>query len=89
MSDIVNIKFVKTRKDHTCWGCKRQHPKGTEMQVITAAEEGYLNTAYWCKTCQAYWSEHMHDGEEIYEGELKSEDPDGWDAIRQTVEVPE
>ena len=51
---ILSAKRVKTRKPHTCWGCARPFPAGTEMEVLTSTDDG-LSSDYWCEPCQAYW----------------------------------
>lgn len=83
---IVSQKTVKTRKEHRCFGCARKFPKGAQMEKIDNADEGTIHSSYWCDVCTAYWTEHMQDGEEIMYGDLKGEDPEGWNAIRELIE---
>lgn len=83
---IISSKTVKTRKEHHCFGCGRKMPKGTEMEAITFTDGGIIDTERWCNVCMDYWNEHKQFGDEIGYGELKSEDPEGWEAIRKQVE---
>lgn len=83
---IISSKTVKTRKEHTCFGCRRKMPKGSKLERITSVDGGDISTNYWCNVCQSYWNEHMEYGDEIGFGELKSEGSEGWETIRKSVE---
>ena len=85
---IISQKSVKTRKEHSCFGCGRKMEKGTQMEAITSTDGGSISTDYWCKVCQTYWETHMSDGDEIGFSELRGEDREGWERIRVTVETP-
>jgi len=54
------------------------------MQVVTGVDGGIV-TWYWCPTCQEYWDRYMEYGDEVMFGELRWEDPEGWEAIRQEL----
>ena len=84
--DILDQRIVTTRKEHCCTGCARKFPKGSTLQAVKCAEFGNVSTAYWCPTCQSYWNKYMEYGDSIACGELKSEDPEGWEKVRQEVE---
>lgn len=84
--EIIAQKDVKTRKEHNCFGCAREMPKGTIMRTVTGVYGGTISKSYWCSTCQEYWSIHMEYGDTIMYGELKSEDAEGWENVRKEVE---
>jgi hypothetical protein len=83
---ILSERNVKTRKEHKCFGCARKMPVGTQMQCTTSPDMGKLITTYWCKTCQEYWKEYMQPDDEIAQGDLRYEDKETWEAVRQRVE---
>jgi hypothetical protein len=56
---IISDKFVKTRKEHHCWGCKGLQPIGTELQAVVTEDEGEIFTIYWCDICLKYMDEHL------------------------------
>ena len=85
MSTILSAKTVTTRKPHACWGCGIKYPPGTEMKVVTSADRG-LDTVYWCRTCQEYCNRYLEPDDVVVSGELRFEDPEGWEAIRQELE---
>lgn len=87
MVEILEMKTVKTRKDHCCWGCDRKFEKGNNLNVIKSVDGGSVFSTYWCMVCQEYWNKYMQNGDEIYKGELKSEDFDTWKKIRIKQEV--
>lgn len=84
--DILEDKTVITRKDHHCYGCARKFPKNSQLQVITSVDAGEFSRAYWCDTCISYGHKHIEYGDLIMYGELKSEDPEGWEEVRLEVE---
>lgn len=84
--DILEHKTVTTRKDHHCFGCARKVFKGSKMQVITTVDGGDISRNYWCRTCQEYWNRHMEQDDLIGYGELKSEDSEGWERVRNEME---
>lgn len=83
---IIRQGKVKTRKEQCCHGCARKFEKGTKLDTVVSTDAGEIYTTYWCDTCQSYWSKHMEYDDEISYGELKSEDPTGWEEVRLTVE---
>ena len=71
--DQLTNKQVKTRKPHNCWGCAREYPAGTEMQLVESVDQGEFYRAYWCKECLslfAYIPTYMDDDGWAY-GELR------------------
>lgn len=78
----LSQKSVVTRKEHQCWGCAATFPKGTKMDRIVHADNG-LSTTYWCDVCQAYWEDHMNEGEGMGFGEIKANDPNEWNRIAE------
>ena len=85
MDYLVN-KDVITRKEHCCFGCGRKFPKGTKLIYSKAVNNVEFSSVYWCKTCSTYWNKYMTGYDEIGYGELKSEDTEGWESIRNEIE---
>lgn len=86
MPDILTDKRVKTRKPHRCWGCDRTIPAGSKMSLVEQVDgDGFMRT-YCCATCDTYVIENDMMGEEIMQGELRTEDPQAWEATRVSVE---
>jgi hypothetical protein len=81
MSRVISNKIVKTRKEHKCWGCARSFPKNSNLEAVTAEDEGKIYTNYWCEVCRVYWTEHMLYDDEINLGDLKANDPEEWNRI--------
>lgn len=86
MVTILKCKDVKIRKDRCCWGCARKFETGSTLNVIKSVDSDGFNSVYWCKPCSSYWSKYMETGDEIGFGELKSENPELWEEVRQNVE---
>jgi uncharacterized protein with PIN domain len=84
---VISSKSVVTRKEHDCWGCARKMPKGSKMEAVNEADNGTISTFYWCEVCQSYWDKHMEQGDEVGFGELSSEDREGWEEVRKTIET--
>lgn len=88
MTEYMDIRTVRTRKPHRCFACAREIPKGAQMRVIVVKDGGDFNRMYWCAVCQEYWERYMHRDDEIMEGELRANDPDGdWEKLRLEVEA--
>lgn len=84
--DILENKIVTTRKEHRCYGCTRKFPKNSRLQVITSVDNGEVRRVYWCDTCRSYCLKYMESDDLIMYGELKGEDPEGWENVRTEVE---
>ena len=56
------------------------------MHCIVNTDCGKVFTTYWCTVCDENWVEAMEEGDEIYCGELKTADEEGWETTRRTVE---
>lgn len=82
MSDILRWNEVKTRKPHRCWGCAKTYEPGTLMVSAAYADSGSVSGCYWCKTCLEYMDRHFELGDEIEEGGIYENDPEGWEAIK-------
>lgn len=85
---VLRVSKVKIRKPIRCLGCVLIYPVGTTVQKIIVKEDYSLTTWSYCPTCQAYWERHMEDHDEIGEGDLRLEDPDGWESLRQELQLP-
>ncbi len=90
MLEIIAQRQVTTRKEHQCWGCARVFPPGAELDVVVSTDLGRAMSTYWCKTCREYLLRHseffMPDDDAGSCGELKHEDEEGWEAVRQDME---
>ncbi|OTW83589.1 hypothetical protein H0242_31255 (plasmid) [Bacillus thuringiensis serovar sumiyoshiensis] len=86
MVTVLESKDVKIRKCRQCYGCARKFEKGDTLNVVKSVDTDGFTSTYWCKTCEEYWNKYMESGDEIYLGELKSEDPETWEEVRQKIE---
>lgn len=88
MVTVISRKVVVSRKPSTCFGCGLMYPAGTRMervaQVVSTPRCGGLETTSYCPTCLRYLAEYMDMSDTIDFGELRLEDPEGWEKIRQT-----
>lgn len=83
----LSDKEVVLRKQARCFGCCRTFQSGQRMRkIVTRNDDGCLDRTAWCKACDTYWSKYMDYGDEIMQGDLKYEDPEGWEEVRQAVE---
>ena len=58
---VISEKIATTRKPHHCWGCTREYPTRTEMNVVVSEDGGAVSRAYWCKTCDDYLQTNRND----------------------------
>ena len=56
------------------------------MQRICWSEDGIVTISY-CPTCREYWSRYLESDDVISQGDLRLNDPDGWEAIRREHET--
>ena len=60
----LDTRWVKTRKPHKCYGCRREWPKGSKMFVWVCVED---NTGYTpqrtrvCVVCYDFMQIHSND----------------------------
>ena len=87
MVDWLENKDVKIRKEQGCFGCGRKFTKGTILRYSKIVDGGEFKSSYWCPVCNEYWNKCMEYGDETGLGELKSEDPEGWEATRLRLET--
>jgi len=59
--DVIAETKVKIRKPRHCWGCEVEYLAGTLMNRVVSVDGGNIQSAYWCKTCDDYLTEHRHD----------------------------
>lgn len=71
--ETLRHKEVKTRKEHSCWGCRELIPKGTLVTNIVNTDGGDIMTTYWCAPCQEWVDESDDDGDGFLEGEVGDE----------------
>ena len=72
MVTILSRKVVTTKKDHSCFGCCRLFPVGSELEAYNCAYCGVAYRIYFCETCRKLL-EKMESGEEILRGDLREE----------------
>jgi len=56
------------------------------MRVIVQVDSGEFDRMYWCPVCSEWWDRYAVSGDEIMEGELRTEDPEGFEELRREVE---
>ena len=86
MSTILSWKEVVTRKEHRCFGCNKKYPIGLKMVRAASADEGTVDTIYWCETCLEYMKTYFASCDETGQGEIFENDPEGWEEIRKEME---
>lgn len=85
--DVLMDKLVKTRKPHRCWGCSREMRPGSMMRCKSTVDACGFMSSYFCVVCDEYMSIHgFRDDEWIRGGELKENDPEGWEEVRKDIE---
>jgi ferredoxin len=55
------------------------------MVNATYADEGSVDSCYWCATCLEYVRRYFEYGDEVSEHEIYENDPDGWEGIRKEL----
>ncbi|MFA5378726.1 MAG: hypothetical protein WC455_23440 [Dehalococcoidia bacterium] len=88
MSDIVSSKIVKTRKPCRCFFCAELYPKGTTMRGTVSVDGGEISYEHVCDVCDAYIRKYWHYGDECGYGEIKENDPEGWEEIKASLYNP-
>ena len=63
MSQVLNPRVVTTHKPHICFGCAREFPKGTKMELSCIVDGGTAWTCYLCPTCMKLTQEMRYDDE--------------------------
>ena len=87
MADCLKAKIIKTRKPHKCWGCAREFPSGSTLEVNECVDNGDFHRAYWCETCRTVIDEWSYpENEEVSMGDVKDCDSDYWETTRAEVE---
>lgn len=68
-STQLSDKHVKTRKSHTCHGCGKVYPAGSDMQRITYAYHGEgFWSFYFCHKCESFMNSKHFNWNELDEG---------------------
>jgi len=80
---LIASNEVKTRKEHYCWGCGREFPKGIEMKTTTCEDLGEIKTVYWCETCALFYTE-LNEDTGITFGEFNG--LASWERLRKEIE---
>ena len=85
--DILTDKSVKTRRAHRCHGCRGEIAAGSVARYKVTVDNGDFCSGYFCNVCIEYMSRLIFDGDDgICEGELKENDPEGWEVVRLELE---
>lgn len=69
MSYIISQKEVITRKEQTCFGCRRKFPSRTKM-LRSCVKDDIVFTTYLCPTCRYIVNRELEDGDTFSEGSL-------------------
>lgn len=85
MSAIISSKDVKIRKPRSCWGCNNVYPAGTSMRAVACADDGTVETIYWCEVCCKYISRYCRYDDEFARGEFIDNDPEGWGELKNEL----
>lgn len=48
---VLDDEFVKTRKQHRCFGCTRRFPVGSTLRRQTSVDSDGIQTTYMCTVC--------------------------------------
>lgn len=83
--DILFDKIVKTRKEHTCWGCGEKFGKGVGLRHVKNVDAGTITASYWCRVCDATAEQHHDDYDDGYDFAIVKEF-DGWEENKQRLE---
>lgn len=51
MQTVLTNKQVATRKPHKCYGCQKEFPPQSQMRVLITANDGSVNSTYYCQHC--------------------------------------
>lgn len=84
--EILHWERRKTRKPHRCWGCGKTYPSGSEMIHAAYTDGGQAYGCYWCTTCEEYMRRYFEHGDDVGNGDIYANDPEGWEALRKEVE---
>ena len=71
MENILNSKYLTTRKEHECIGCCRKFPVGSKMMRTTYATDHYIESFYLCNTCCIIAGNYPNDS--FCKGDFKQE----------------
>jgi len=85
MSDIISTKLVKTRKPHRCFFCAELYSSGTIMRSTTYKDGKELYREHICNVCGEYIQRYWHYGDECGYGEIKANDIEVWENIKQEL----
>lgn len=86
MPNFISSNIVTTRKEHTCYGCRRIFPKGARLQRNTYVEDREIYSLYMCCVCEEYIKQHYSYQDEYSEGDVQDGDPEAWEEVRLEVE---
>ena len=62
--EYISSKYVKIRKPHKCWGCRREFSKGEILHRVTSSDMGKISSIYWCDICNKIISQMDHSDTE-------------------------
>lgn len=79
---VVSVK--KTRKACWCVGCAIKQPVGSAVEKVYFSDGGEVHCSAWCPVCREYMRERPdEDWEWIGSGDVRAEDVEGWEAVKQ------
>jgi hypothetical protein len=77
-------KFVKTKKDHRCFGCQGVIPSGRTVSKWAGICEGDFIHGYTCEICESVVEKMEYGDFPYYEGDLKEREE--WEIAAQEFE---
>lgn len=85
MSNLLDSRIVLTRKPHRCSGCLAEIAPKTRVSCLTATDCSKLFSYYLCLVCEEYCDKHFAFGDTFLTGEIRANDPEGWEAVRDEI----
>lgn len=85
MNAILRWKQVVVRNPHECFGCARTYPPKTKMTSSAYVDGKTVDNCCWCDTCIAYMDRHFECGEETGQGDIYTNDKEGWEQIKNEI----
>ena len=70
MVKCINFKRVNVRKPTICFGCNREFPIGTEMELQTMRDDT-LYSIHLCLTCEQLVEKLIPNNSIYYEGDFE------------------
>lgn len=83
---IGTCRKVVTLTGHRCFGCSLGIPSGSSALLHVYMANGKFNRCFFCEVCFEYMATNEYSEDDLFsDGELKKNDPDGWELAREFV----